>query len=100
MGSITIERRSAIWRDVSRSYIVTIDGGAVGKLRSGETKSFPLDPGPHEIRMKIDWCGSPTLTVEGAEDTRLVCAANGTAVTVLLDIIARSGTYIALDKIH
>ena len=99
MGSVTIERRRAIWRDLFRSYVVTIDGVAVGNLRSGETKSFQLDPGPHEIHMKIDWCGSPTVTVEGADDTRLVCAANGTAFTVLPDIIARTRSYIALEKI-
>jgi len=97
MGSVTIERRRAIWRDRFRSYVVTIDDKKVGTLRSGETKSFPLDAGPHEIRATIDWCGSPSVTVDGAADTRLVCQCNGSAFSASHDI-ARPGSYIALAK--
>jgi len=98
MGSVTIERRKAVWRDLVRAYVVTIDGQPVGKLSSGEQKSFALTPGPHEVRMTIDWCGSPRVTVDGAADTRLVCDANGIALTVLWDIIFRAGNYISLTR--
>ncbi|MEO6388879.1 MAG: hypothetical protein ABIT16_08215 [Croceibacterium sp.] len=96
MGSVTVERRKAVWRDRARAYVVTIDGEPVGKLASGEKQTFPLTPGAHDVGMKIDWCGSPRVTVDGASDSRLVCDATGTALTVLFDIVFRAGNYISL----
>jgi len=98
MGSVTITRRKAVWRDRARAYSVVIGGRQVGKLKSGETATFNLIPGPHEVRMKIDWCGSPRVTVDGRADTRLVCDSNGNAFTVLFDIIFRAGHYISLNR--
>lgn len=98
MGSVTVERKRAFWRDLFRSYTVTIDGREVGKLKSAETETFPLEPGLHDVRMKIDWCGSPTVTVDGAADSRLVCDSNGTALTVLPAILFRTGEYISLRR--
>jgi hypothetical protein len=98
MGSVTVERRKAVWRDLFRPYVVTIDGQPRGKLSSGEQQTFPLTPGPHEVRMTIDWCGSPSVTVDGSADTRLVCDAGGGALTVLWDIIFRTGSYISLIR--
>jgi hypothetical protein len=98
MGSVTVERRKAMWRDLFRDYVVKVDGQPVGKLSSGERRTFPLTPGAHEVRMVIDWCGSPTVTVDGAADTRLVCDANGNAFTVLFDIVFRPRNYISLER--
>ena len=98
MGSVTIQRRRAIWRDLLRAYVVTIDGNDVGRLRSGEKRTFSLDPGNHDVRMKIDWCGSETVSVNGSSDTELVCDSNGTALTVLPQIIFSAGEYISLRR--
>jgi hypothetical protein len=98
MGSVTVERRKAVFRDLARDYVLTIDGQPVGKLSSGDEKTLALTPGPHEVRMTIDWCGSPSVTVDGSADTRLVCDANGNALTVLWDIVFRSGNYISLTR--
>ena len=98
MGSVTVERRKAVWRDRARAYSVIIGGRNVGKLASGEKATFKLIPGPHEVRMKIDWCGSPTVTVDGRADTHLVCDAGGTSLKGLIDILFRPGQYISLSR--
>ena len=98
MGSVTIERQKAVWRDRARAYSVNIDGRRVGKLASGETATFALLPGPHKVRMKIDWCGSQSLTVDGREDTRLVCSAGGSSLLVIFDVLFRPGRYISLAR--
>ena len=95
MGSVTIERRRQIWRDFFRSYVVTVDGREVGKLRSGGKETFNLEPGLHEVRMKIDWCGSPTITVDGSADTQMICNSNGTAFTAIF----RTSEYISLKRV-
>lgn len=80
-----------------RAYDVHIDGQGVGKIRAGESARFQLSPGPHQVQLKIDWCGSPALTVDGAHDSRLTCDAGGGASLALLDILFRRNQYISLQ---
>jgi hypothetical protein len=73
MGSLTISRDPATWTDRARDYIILIDDQPVGGVGHGDAVTVPLAPGPHRVRMKIDWCGSNELLIDGAEDTRLRC---------------------------
>ena len=98
MGSVTIERRLSLWRDLRRSYLATIDGQEVGELGNGASDTYHLEPGLHDIRLKTDWCGSPTLAIDGAVDTKLVCQPSGSAFTTLPDILFRTGEYISLRR--
>jgi hypothetical protein len=50
-----------------RRYFVLIDGTKVGALREGETATFDVPPGSHEVRIKIDWVGSRSAAVRLAE---------------------------------
>ncbi len=99
MGSVIIERRKAVWRDRVRAYYVLIDGERAGKIASSETARFELSPGAHLVQLKIDWCGSPALTVDGGQDTRLTCDAGGAAARSLVDILFRRNQYISLEHI-
>jgi hypothetical protein len=99
VGEVTMTRRKAVWRDRVRAYTVLIDGQRVGKLGSGESATFPLAPGPHEVRLKLDWCGSPKIICDGNENTRLVCDAGGTSATAIIDVLFRSQRYIALERL-
>lgn len=47
--------------------------------------------------MKVDWCGSPPIWVDGAADTRLVCDAGGNALLAMIDVLFRSDRYISLE---
>jgi hypothetical protein len=46
---------------VLRTYKVVIDGNAVGESRRGETKTFDVAPGRHEVHLEIDWAKSRNL---------------------------------------
>jgi|GEM_PF-3194476 len=61
-----------------RKYIVFIDGKETGKISSGETKHFDLEPGRYSIQIKIDWCESTPINFEimNEKNTELVCGAN------------------------
>jgi hypothetical protein len=53
--------RDSGYADRLRSYSVVVDGRKIGKIANGETKSFPIDPGEHTLKLKIAWCGSNTI---------------------------------------
>jgi hypothetical protein len=62
-SSITVTRESG-YTDRLRAYTILVDDIEIGRIRDGETCSFPLASGHHQIRLKIDWCGSETLSFE------------------------------------
>jgi hypothetical protein len=53
--------------DRIRAYRVVVDGNTVGKIGDGETKEFPVSAGPHNLSIKIDWCGSKAVPFTVAE---------------------------------
>ena len=60
MASIQISRDSG-YADRLRKYAIVLDGQKVGELSDGETSRIPVSPGPHELAVRIDWCGSKPL---------------------------------------
>ena len=62
MTKINISRTSEYLNRL-RDYGVYIDGEKVGTIANGETKEFDVSPGYHSVFTKIDWCSSPTLSV-------------------------------------
>jgi hypothetical protein len=54
--------RDTGYADALRVYRVMIDGNEAGVRRPGETGLFPASGGTHEICLKIDWCGSKTVS--------------------------------------
>lgn len=46
-----------------RDYKIYIDGQQVGTIGNGETKNFTTTEGQHTVTAKIDWCSSPTISV-------------------------------------
>jgi hypothetical protein len=61
---IVLRRPSGHWRDSLRSYRVLLDGREVSKIKAGEELSLAVTPGRHNIAVKIDWGGSPTMDFE------------------------------------
>ena len=45
-----------------RKIAIYIDGKKVGSISNGSTVTFEVAEGIHEVRAKIDWCGSPKVT--------------------------------------
>jgi hypothetical protein len=61
--------------DLFRAYHVKVDGAEIGEIRRGETRVCPLSAGRHEVHLEIDWCRSPSVSVEAVpgEPVNLVC---------------------------
>ena len=70
MATIKIKRKSHLM-NMARNYKIFIDGEFVGKISNGATAEFPVTAGKHTVTAKIDWCSSPTVSVEvGTDETK------------------------------
>lgn len=58
-----IARRAGGYRDRLRSYIVEVDGGAVGEVAPGSEVRLDLPAGSHQVVARIDWTGSDPVEV-------------------------------------
>jgi hypothetical protein len=65
-------RRAKEFADYLRSYTILLDGDKLGEIKNGETREFPISPGQHQLRMKIDWCGSMTIPFVAATDSEIL----------------------------
>jgi hypothetical protein len=63
-AKIKIDRVSNGWVDRGRTYEVFINGISRGKLRRGEQIEVEVDPGSQAVHLALDWCRSPTLTID------------------------------------
>lgn len=67
MTTIQISRPKE-WTNRIRTYKIYIDNEKIGDIANGETKDFMVAPGKHTITAKIDWCGSPEVTIDTGSD--------------------------------
>jgi hypothetical protein len=76
-SQITLKRLRRPLGDVLRTYHVVIDGNTVGDIRRGETKTFDVPPGRHEIHLEIDWAKSRDLelNLSSGDVASLTCRA-------------------------
>jgi len=97
MSTMTI-RRERRYSDMARSYTVLLDGESAGDVGHGETLTVAVMPGEHTVKLAIDWCGSPEVTVRvGAGETLpLDCGNNSSAIGLLLYITIWRGRYLWL----
>lgn len=89
MGTGTIRlRRVAEFRDRLRAYKVVLDGQVIGQIRHGEEAEFAVEPGPHELYLKIDWCRSNTVEFENdGPVTVFECGSNLKGPAIFLAIL-------------
>lgn len=69
-AKITINRDSC-WADRLRTYRVCLNDLKIGRISDGETKSFEIEAGDHELRLKISWCSSNAVEFSIAENQNL-----------------------------
>jgi hypothetical protein len=99
-GTIEITREKA-YVDKVRAHKVLIDGTEVGKIKEGETESYPVTPGSHDVVLKIDWATSPTVTVDVAPgaSAKLRTRPNGNALTAIFYAFFARKTYLTLEAV-
>ncbi|TXD81749.1 hypothetical protein ESY86_16185 [Subsaximicrobium wynnwilliamsii] len=63
MPKLTINRKSET-NNKARKIGVYIDGIRVGSIANGESQSYEVLAGRHEVSAKIDWCGSQIKSID------------------------------------
>ena len=56
------------WNNSIKDVEVYLDGKLIGVIVNNQTKEFDIDPGWHELKAKISWCGSKTFTFDVLEE--------------------------------
>ena len=67
------------YRDTVRAYQVRVDGDQIGRVRDDKSETFEIQPGIHEVRVRLMWLQSPAveLRVEAGDEVRLRTGPNG-----------------------
>jgi hypothetical protein len=53
-----IINRSSEWNNKFRAINIYLNNKKIGEINNGETKTFDIETGEHEVKTTIDWCGS------------------------------------------
>jgi hypothetical protein len=61
MATLIIKRISG-WSNMRRDISIYLNGEKIGVIGNEKIKEFEIEPGEHQLRTKIDWCGSKTIT--------------------------------------
>ena len=89
------------FRDRFRAYKVLIDGERVGQVKNGQVFARPADPGVHRVRLKVDWVGSPEITVNVLPGATAVLAASAKpregGLTMMVEASLGRHEYILLE---
>jgi hypothetical protein len=99
-AAIHVDRQAGGYTDRARAYKVLVDGEERGAVKQGKGIEIEVDPGPHRVKMKVDWAGSPTLEVDLAEGERaeFLCAPNASPLTAIFYAFFRRSDYIRLER--
>lgn len=60
MSKLIISRKKE-WQNRARKYKIYIDGEQKDIIENGKIKEMDLEPGKHQVQLKIDWCSSPEM---------------------------------------
>lgn len=71
MALIEVQRVSGGYTEHLHPFKVVIDEEVVGRLGAGESGTFEVAPGSHEVFVKIDWCQSERVDVHLGGDQRV-----------------------------
>lgn len=100
-ATIRVDRTFVGFRDRFRAYKVLIDGVRVGQVKNGEAFECSADPGVHHVRLKVDWVGSPEVTVNVPPGATAVLAASAKprkgGLTMMVEASVGRHEYILLE---
>jgi hypothetical protein len=83
MSNIVVVRGDG-YVDAIRRYRVFIDNRERGTVGACEVQTFPVSEGQHKVRMRVDWCSSPEISVDMAKgDVHVLCGPNAPVLLVL-----------------
>jgi hypothetical protein len=96
-------RRDSGYADRIRAYDVVVDGSKIGEVRNGEIKRFPISAGDHELRLRIDWCGSKPIVFAISEEALIAFEAKSglrglKVIAALFYVLFARDSYITLTR--
>lgn len=81
-------KRDSGYADRVRAYKIVLDGEVIGKIKNGQTVELDLQPGNHQLHMKIDWCRSNIVDFEtNGSLIEFECGSNLRGMKLLLAIV-------------
>jgi hypothetical protein len=98
---VEVQRDAGGLSDHLRSYEVVIDQEVVGQLSAGESQAFEVDPGSHELFLKVDWCRSEKIILQlnAGQTVIFRCAPNANLFTEFYRISFGRHRYIKLTRV-
>jgi hypothetical protein len=92
-AKIIFIRPGGLYRDALRSYALEVDDVRRGRIKPGQTVAIDVEPGPHTVRARISWTGSPRHEVNlgPGEEIRLRVEPAGTPDMALSQLAGRTG---------
>ena len=98
---VEVKRDANLWRDRIRAYRIFLDGTEAGRVRRGATCRLAVPPGPHRLRMAIDWGRSREVgfAVQPGETARASAAAPAPCPwRILYDMTIGWSRYVSLRQ--
>jgi hypothetical protein len=78
MTKIIINRASE-YSNKLRDIKILLNDKEIGKIKDGESKTFPIQPGKYQLIAKVDWCSSNEITLNINEGEVKRFSLNGTS---------------------
>ncbi len=99
VAQIVVRRVKAAWVDRGRDYRILVAGVERASVANGSSIEIPVEPGPHSVRMKVDWCNSKELLVTANADAPVLleCGPNATPILAVLYTTLLRNSYMWLD---
>jgi hypothetical protein len=91
-AKLIFTRPGGQYRDALRSYTLEVDGVPREHIRPAQTVTIDIEPGPHTVRARISWTGSPRQEVNlgSGDEVRLRVEPAGTAAQGLWQVFGRT----------
>jgi hypothetical protein len=99
---LRVERMAEGYSDRLRGYAVMLDGRKVGTVRRGRTFEIGIEPGSHEVMLRVDWCSSPRVRFSAppGEIVTYACRPGGPAWSLILRVLFDRKRYVAIDRVE
>jgi len=105
MATLIIKRISGWGNPMQRDISIYLDGEKIGVIGNEQIKEFEIKSGEHQLRTKIDWISSKTITFKVNDtDTQVIELSVNRLRKLLKWFILLAliilGLYYALEKYH
>lgn len=76
MGKLILSRKKE-WQNKAKSFKVYLDGEKRATISNGEIKEIEMEPGKHQLQLKVDWCSSPEIELDISDDKSITMKTSG-----------------------